>query len=250
MTTHLQKAKILIVDDRPENLISLEDLLARPDLEILTANSGNEALSMILEHDFALILLDVQMPGMDGFETAEIIRKNKKSRKTPIIFITAIGREEVYTARGYEVGAVDFMYKPINPNVLVSKVSIFIELYQHRLDLEKTGMELQNKLAELEEANRKITEQQEEAVKKERLNVLLQLAGTTAHELNQPLMGLLGNIELLEMNKNDPEKVLKHITRIKEAGLRISGIVKKIQAISRDKLKLHDSQSPIIDINQ
>lgn len=248
--TDTQKAKLLIVDDRPENLISLQELLERPDLEILTADSGNAALALILEHDFALILLDVQMPEMDGFETAEIIRNNKKSRSTPIIFITAIGREEVYTARGYEVGAVDFMYKPINPNVLVGKVSIFIELYHHRRDLERAGEELQRKIEELEEANSKITEQQEEVVKKERLNVLLQLAGTTAHELNQPLMGLLGNIELLEMNQDDPEKVLKHVGRIKEAGLRISGIVKKIQAISHDKLKLHDSQSPIIDINQ
>lgn len=244
------KTKILIVDDRPENLLSLEDLLERPDLEIMTADSGNIALSMILDHEYALILLDVQMPGMDGFETAEIIRKNKKSSKTPIIFITAIGREDQYTARGYEVGAVDFMYKPINPHVLISKVSIFIELYRQRQDLEKTGLELQKKIAELEEASHKITEQQEEMVKRERMKVLLQLAGTTAHELNQPLMGLLGNIELLEMNKQDPEKVMKHISRIKESGLRISNIVKKIQAISHDKLKLHDSQSPIIDINQ
>ncbi|MBU1169026.1 MAG: response regulator [Proteobacteria bacterium] len=244
------KTKILIVDDRQDNLVSLVDLLERPDLEIMTADSGNKALSLILDHTFALILLDIQMPGMDGFETAEIIQKNKKSRNTPIIFITAIGREDQYTARGYEVGAVDFMYKPIHPYVLVSKVAIFIELHRQRLVLETTGMELQKKVVELEEAGRKITEQQEEVVKKERLKVLLQLAGTTAHELNQPLMGLLGNIELLEMNKNDPEKVLKHISRIKESGLRISNIVKKIQAISHDKLKLHDSQSPIIDINQ
>jgi two-component system cell cycle response regulator len=244
------KTKILIVDDRPENLLSLESLLERPDVEILTADSGNSALSLVLDHEFALILLDVQMPEMDGFETAEIIRNNRKSMNTPIIFITAIGREEQYTTRGYEVGAVDFMYKPINPQVLISKVAVFIELYRQRQALERTGMELKKKISELEEAGRKITEQQEEVVKQERLKVLLQLAGTTAHELNQPLMGLLGNIELLEMNQHDSEKVLKHISRIKASGLRIADIVKKIQAISHDKLKLHDSKSPIIDIHQ
>ena len=244
------ETKILIVDDRPENLMSLEDILAMPDLSILTADSGNTALSMILEHDFALVLMDVQMPGMDGFETAELIRRNKRSRHVPIIFITAIGREEPHMAKAYEAGAVDFLYKPINPQVLLSKVRIFVELYRQRQELEKTGFELRGKIGELEEASRMITEQQAEMVKKERLNALLQMAGTTAHELNQPLMGLLGNIELLEMNKNDPEKVLKHIGRIKEAGTRIADIVKKIQAISRDKIKWHDSRSAIIDIDQ
>jgi two-component system cell cycle response regulator len=243
-------AKILIVDDRPENLLSLESLLAMPDMTILSADSGNSALAMILDHDFALILLDVQMPGMDGFETAEIIRKNKRSRHVPIIFITAIGREDPFMTKAYEAGAVDFLYKPINPQILISKVRIFVELYKQKQELEKTGVELRQKIGELEEATRKITEQQEEMVKKERLNALLQMAGTTAHELNQPLMGLLGNIELLDMNKNNPEKVLKHISRIKESGLRISDIVKKIQAISHDKIKWHDSRSAIIDIDQ
>lgn len=243
-------AKILIVDDRPENLLSLESLLAMPDITILSANSGNSALAMILDHDFALVLLDVQMPGMDGFETAEIIRKNKRSRHVPIIFITAIGREDPFMTKAYEAGAVDFLYKPINPQILISKVRIFVELYKQKQELEKTGVELRQKIGELEEATHKITEQQEEMVKKERLNALLQMAGTTAHELNQPLMGLLGNIELLDMNKNNPEKVLKHISRIKESGLRISDIVKKIQAISHDKIKWHDSRSAIIDIDQ
>ncbi|MFA6012416.1 MAG: response regulator [Desulfobacteraceae bacterium] len=243
-------AKILIVDDRPENLLSLESLLAMPDMTIFSADSGNSALAMILDHDFALVLLDVQMPGMDGFETAEIIRKNKSSRHVPIIFITAIGREDLFMTKAYEAGAVDFLYKPINPQVLISKVRIFVELYKQKQELEKTGVELRQKIGELEEATRKITEQQEDMVKKERLNALLQMAGTTAHELNQPLMGLLGNIELLDMNKNNPEKVLKHISRIKESGLRISDIVKKIQAISHDKIKWHDSRSAIIDIDQ
>jgi two-component system cell cycle response regulator len=133
------KTKILIVDDRPENLLSMEDLLDMPDIGVYSADSGNKALSMILEHDFALVLLDVQMPGMDGFETAEIIRKNKQSRHMPIIFITAIGREEPYSAKAYEAGAVDFLYKPINPKILISKVRIFVELYKQKQELEKAG---------------------------------------------------------------------------------------------------------------
>lgn len=244
-TTH-----ILLVDDRPENLISLTELLAQPGVELITANSGNEALSLILDYDFALILLDVQMPGMDGFETAEYIRNNNRSSSIPIIFITAIGKEESYTSKGYEAGAVDFLFKPFNPHVLVSKVNIFIEMYRQKKSLEVTGKTLQETIEELKTANRTIMEQQEDVIKKERLNVLLQMAGTTAHELNQPLMGLLGNIELLEMNKDDPEKAEKHIRRIKESGVRISDIVKKIQAISHDKVKSHDHLSKIIDIDQ
>jgi PAS domain S-box-containing protein len=123
-------ADILLVDDRPENLLALEALLAGPGRTLVTAHSGGEALKRLLARDFALILLDVQMPGMDGFETAELIRHRERSRHTPIIFVTAYDRSEAAVARGYQVGAVDFLFKPIVPEILRGKVSVFVELFK------------------------------------------------------------------------------------------------------------------------
>ena len=102
-----EKIDILLVDDKPSNLLVLESLLDDPELNLVTATSGNEALGLMLEHDFALVLLDVQMPVMDGFETAELMRKSQKTRHVPIIFVTAINREQHYVFKGYESGAVD-----------------------------------------------------------------------------------------------------------------------------------------------
>jgi CheY-like chemotaxis protein len=114
---------ILIVDDRPENLLALEALLEPLGQRIVSAHSGDEALRQLLVRDFALILLDVQMPGINGFETARMIKSRERSRHIPIIFLTAINKEESYVFQGYEVGAVDYLFKPFNPDVLRSKVA-------------------------------------------------------------------------------------------------------------------------------
>jgi PAS domain S-box-containing protein len=121
------RAKILLVDDSPENLVSLEATLAVLDQNLVLAQSGVEALRRLLEDDFAVILLDVKMPGMDGFETAELIRSRKRSRHTPILFLTGYKNEE-HLFRGYDLGAVDFLFKPIIPEILRSKVNVFVEL--------------------------------------------------------------------------------------------------------------------------
>ncbi len=117
---------ILIVDDKPANLLALRKILAKPGLNIIEASSGNDALAMLLEHDFALILLDVQMPDMDGFETAEIMRGNEETKNIPIIFVTAISKEQKYVFEGYDKGAVDYLFKPLDPDILKSKVNIFL----------------------------------------------------------------------------------------------------------------------------
>src|SRR3984893_7473644 len=122
-----ERIKILLVDDTPENLISLEAALDGLGQELVLANSGMEALRHLLEDDFAAILLDVKMPEMDGFQTAEFIRARKRSRHTPILFLTAYKSEE-HLFRGYDLGAVDFLFKPIVPEILRSKVSVFVEL--------------------------------------------------------------------------------------------------------------------------
>src|SRR6185437_4122165 len=128
--------KILLVDDDPASLTALQAVLDRPDQEIVTARSGREALSHLLEQDFALILLDVKMPDLDGFETAELIRQRKRSQRTPILFLTGYAND-AHLFRGYGLGGVDFLIKPIIPEVLRSKVSVFVELNRLTQELEQ-----------------------------------------------------------------------------------------------------------------
>lgn len=133
---------ILIVDDKNENLVALESLLERPDLQLLKADNGNDALKLLLRNDVALVLLDVQMPGMNGFEMAELMRRNKKTQNIPIIFVTANG-DKRQLFRGYEVGAVDYLAKPIEREVLLSKVKIFLELDRQKCELETQLLQIQ-----------------------------------------------------------------------------------------------------------
>ncbi len=149
-----EQVDILLVDDRPENLLALEAILEPLGQRLVRAPSGEDALRCLLEREFAVILLDVQMPGMNGFETAELIKARERTRFTPIIFLTAINKEEEYVFRGYSVGAVDYMFKPFQPAILQSKVQVFVDLYvqQRRIgeqeqrvrDLERQELELQH----------------------------------------------------------------------------------------------------------
>src|SRR5579859_2889567 len=127
--------KCLLVDDLEENLLALAALLAEEDVEVLTARSGAEALELLLVHDFALAFLDVQMPDMDGFELAELMRGSERTRHVPIIFVTAGAREAQRVFKGYESGAVDFIYKPIEPHILKNKADVFFQLYRQRQQL-------------------------------------------------------------------------------------------------------------------
>ncbi|MBI5416335.1 response regulator [Candidatus Poribacteria bacterium] len=136
------KINILIVDDKYENLLALEGVLENPDLNIIRAMSGNEALAKLVENDFALVLLDVQMPDMDGFETAKLMRGIEKTKYIPIIFITAISKEQKYIFKGYEAGAVDYIFKPIDADILKSKVKIFVDLFKQKKELEEINLEL------------------------------------------------------------------------------------------------------------
>ncbi|MET9219885.1 MULTISPECIES: response regulator [unclassified Streptomyces] len=131
----VQKAKILLVDDRPENLLALEAILSALDQTLVRASSGEEALKALLTDDFAVILLDVQMPGMDGFETAAHIKRRERTRDIPIIFLTAINHGPHHTFRGYAAGAVDYISKPFDPWVLRAKVSVFVDLYTKNCQL-------------------------------------------------------------------------------------------------------------------
>jgi len=133
---------VLLVDDRQENLLALEAILDPLGLHLVRASSGEEALREVLRREFAVILLDVQMPGMNGFETAKVIKSRERSRHVPIIFLTAISKEEQYVFEGYSVGAVDYLSKPFSPDVLRSKVSVFVELHQKSRQLREQDQRL------------------------------------------------------------------------------------------------------------
>jgi PAS domain S-box-containing protein len=136
------RVNVLLVDDRPENLLALEAILNSPSYNLVQASSGTEALRCLLNQDFAVILLDVQMPGMDGFETATLIRSRDRSRSTPIIFITAFSSNDTHVFKGYSLGAVDYLFKPLKPEILTSKVQVFVELFQKTVEVKQQATQL------------------------------------------------------------------------------------------------------------
>ena len=148
--------KILIVDDHYENLLALEAVLKSPDYQLISANSGEEALKRLLKDDFAVILLDIQMPGMDGFETAKLIRSRKKNKDTPIIFITAIYQSMENILQGYSLGAVDYLFKPLNPEMLKLKVGAFVKMHLQREQIQVQNELLRQRAAELEKMNKSL----------------------------------------------------------------------------------------------
>lgn len=210
----VQKAKILLVDDRPENLLALEAILSALDQTLVRASSGEEALKALLTDDFAVILLDVQMPGMDGFETAAHIKRRERTRDIPIIFLTAINHGPHHTFRGYAAGAVDYISKPFDPWVLRAKVSVFVDLYMKncqlreqasllRLQLEggqsggEDAKESAGLLAELS-ARLAAVEEQAEALSKQLDESADAAAVATAAHLERKLTGLRRALDALE----------------------------------------------------
>jgi PAS domain S-box-containing protein len=170
----LEPVRILLVDDHPENLLALEGLLARPDYQIISARSGTEALKRVLQHDFAVILLDVMMPTMDGIETARIIRQREASRSTPILFLTATAGDMALVQQGYSVGAVDYLIKPLDPEIVRAKVAVFVDLHR------KTQLILWQE-EQLREAERRRSEEQKRASEAEYEATFDQAAAGIAH---------------------------------------------------------------------
>src|SRR4051812_40728656 len=196
--------KILAVDDMEDNLFSIESILEKDSYQIVKANSGRAALKILLQqHDFTLILMDVQMPDMNGFETASLIYEREKLRHIPIIFITAHNHGEEKMYEGYKMGGVDFIYKPINPELLRYKVSVFAELYQktHQLLNHERKLLTMNKNLENEIEERKISEEKIRLLNQQLLQNNLQLKNTideldrfayvASHDLQEPLRKIL-----------------------------------------------------------
>ena len=214
---------ILVVDDNETNLIAIEAALSRLGRNLVTARSGVEALARLLEQDFSLIILDVAMPGMDGFETARLVRSRARNRATPIIFVTGMSWQDDEILRGYELGAFDFLIKPIRPEVLRAKASVFITLQERTIELHEKAEELrasqaraherelqmQRKRFEAESLERQMKQMEEDDRRKDEFLAIL------AHELRNPLQPLQTAVELIEheATKPVPERVRGIIRR-------------------------------------
>jgi signal transduction histidine kinase len=188
------QAKILVVDDEPKSLFALQELLSQLGQNLMIAQSGEEALRLALKNDFAVMLLDVRMPGIDGFETARLIRSRERSRLTPIIFLTAAADEMTWMFRGYEVGAVDYLMKPVVPEILKSKVSVFVELHRKSERLRESEEKLRRLAAHL------ISVREEERA---------HIAREIHDELGQVLTGLKMEVGWLAKRLKEPELVEK-----------------------------------------
>lgn len=180
-----EPSKILIVDDLPENLQALEALLRHDQRVIHQASSGDAALALLLEHEFALAILDVQMPGMNGFELAEVMRSTSRTRHIPIVFVSAAGRELDYAFKGYENGAVDFLYKPIDPGAVRSKVAVFVALDQQRRETRRQMLALERSRQEQETLLCELNQTQQELQRS--LKMRDEFMSLVAHELRTPL---------------------------------------------------------------
>ncbi|WP_308921247.1 hybrid sensor histidine kinase/response regulator [Janthinobacterium sp. J1-1] len=212
------RTKLLIVDDLPENLRALNALIRENDRSVYQASSGEEALALLLEHDFALAILDVQMPEMDGFELAQLMRGTDKTRHIPIVFVTAAGKEMNFSFQGYESGAVDFLHKPLDINAVQSKVNVFVALHQQRAETRRQVQALEHSRQQQEALLQELRATQAELQRSLRMRD--EFMSMVAHELRTPLNTLFLETQMRTLNLERgnlaafaPEKLPKMVAR-------------------------------------
>lgn len=192
------QAKLLIVDDLPENLLALEALIKRDDRIVYKALSADEALSLLLQHEFAMAILDVQMPGMNGFELAEMMRGTDRTKNIPIVFVSAAGREMNYAFKGYESGAVDFLHKPLDIHAVKSKVNVFVDLYRQSKAVQRQVEALERSRREQEVLLAQLQQTQVELEHAVRMRD--DFMSIVSHEVRTPLNGLILETQLRKMH--------------------------------------------------
>ena len=247
----MEKPKILIVDDKLENLVALEKVLNVFDVDFIRSASGNEALVMTLMYDFALAIVDIQMPEMDGYETVELMRQEEKTKLLPVIFVSAIYTEDFHIVKGIETGAVDFIPKPIVPVILRGKVKVFLDLYIHKtqleelvekrtLDLKKINKKLKLEIGERKKANRQLEERNEE---------LDAFSHTVAHDLKNPLGAIMGFAELLFDDYSELSKgvILKYINTILKSSNKMQQIINSLLLLA--SVRTQETQMEALDMN-
>ena len=239
----LPLTNILIVDDRIENIIALEALLQRDDINLITTISPNEALRLCWEHEISIALVDVQMPEMDGFELVEILKSNPRTQEIVVIFVTAISKESKYALKGLEVGAVDYLFKPLDPNITVAKVDSFITMV-------KNQQEIKRKNAELEKYQIALIKAKEEAElgKKIKENFLANMS----HEIRTPINGIIGLTHLMKNTVLDAEQA-NMIYLMEVSSKSLLGIVNDILDISKieaGKFKIVRAETNILKLAQ
>src|SRR6188474_1480290 len=246
-------AKILVVDDRADNLISIEAILAQDDYTIVKANSGKAALKILLnDHDFSLILMDVQMPELNGYETATIIYERDKLRNIPIVFITANNYDEDFMFRGYRMGGVDYIYKPINPELLRAKVAVFVELYSknQQLVLQEKKLLAANDFLQKEIEERKASEERvrllnEQLVAnneslKQMNEELDQFAYMASHDLQEPLRKIQVFSDKILKNNNFDQDSEKYFGKIINSSKRMQNLINNLLDFSRHTVSSND----------
>jgi len=247
------EAKILVVDDRADNLVSIEAILEQDKYTIVKANSGKAALKILLnDHDFSLILMDVQMPELSGYETATIIYERDKLRNIPIIFITAHSYDEDFIFKGYRMGGVDYIYKPIKPELLRAKVAVFVELYSKNQQLQQQERKLlaANKFLQKEIEERKISEQKVKLLNeqlvanndslKQMNEELDQFAYMASHDLQEPLRKIqVFSDKILRNNNFDPDSE-KYFGKIVNSSKRMQHLINNLLDFSRHTVSSND----------
>jgi two-component system, sensor histidine kinase and response regulator len=220
------KVNILMVDDSPDKLLAMESVLASLGQNLVKVKSGEEALRILLKQEFALILLDVNMPGLDGFETAQLIRKRKSLELIPIIFVTALSTTDAEVFKGYEFGAVDYILTPIVPEILRTKVGVFVELWKHRY-------ELQARAEALRVANTVLEERAQQLIQANR--ELETFCYTIAHDLRAPLRAMEGLTALLldDCGEKLAPNSREYGERIRDAAGRMDQMIKELLSYSR-----------------